>query len=96
MKQSTKSLSLIESDPGIPISKGESLIMSLAEAAVILGIQRTTAWSLYKRGEFPAPVLKIGSNLRVVRAHLQLFLETGDRVRPGTRVDSSQKIGLIA
>jgi predicted DNA-binding transcriptional regulator AlpA len=51
--------------------------MSLAEAAEVLGIHRTTAWSLYKRGDFPVPVLKVGSNLRVVKAHLQMFLETG-------------------
>ena len=33
--------------------------LSLAEAARVLGIHRSTAWELYKRGEFPLPVLKI-------------------------------------
>jgi len=66
--------------------------ISLAEAAEILGMHRTTAWSLHKRGEFPVPVLKIGSNLRVVRAHLQLFLETGERVRPAVRVNSVDEL----
>ena len=63
--------------------------ISLAEAAAVLGIHRTTAWSLHKRGDFPVPVLKIGSSLRVVRAHLQLFLETGLPVPSGTRTGES-------
>lgn len=63
--------------------------MTLAEAAEVLGIHRTTAWSLHKRGEFPVPVLKIGSNLRVVKAHLQQFMETGEPVVPGTLVGAS-------
>jgi len=63
--------------------------ISLAEAAGVLGIHRTTAWSLHKRGDFPVPVLKIGSKLRVVRAHLQLFLETGEPVPSGTRTGES-------
>jgi excisionase family DNA binding protein len=66
--------------------------MSLAEAAEILGIHRTTAWSLHKRGEFPVPVLKVGSNLRVVRAHLQRFLDTGLPVEPVRCVDNSAEL----
>ena len=65
------------------------LTMSLAEAAEVLGIHRTTAWSLQKRGEFPVPVLKIGSNLRVVRAHLLSFMETGEPVVPATSARAS-------
>lgn len=30
--------------------------------------------------EFPVPVLKVGANLRVVKAHLQRFLDTGEPV----------------
>jgi predicted DNA-binding transcriptional regulator AlpA len=63
-----------------------SMTLSLAQAAEILGIHRTTAWSLHKRGEFPVPVLKIGSSLRVVRAHLELYMSTGVPVGPGARV----------
>jgi len=67
--------------------------ISLAEAAGVLGIHRTTAWSLHKRGDFPVPVLKIGSSLRVVRAHLQLFLETGEPVTlPFRASDGSRSI----
>ena len=67
--------------------------MSLAEAANVLGIHRTTAWSLYKRGQLPVPVLKVGSSLRVVRVHLERFLETGDPVKPRTLVRSPSSEG---
>jgi excisionase family DNA binding protein len=65
-----------------------SMTMSLAQAAEILGIHRTTAWSLHKRGEFPVPVLQLGSSLRVVRAHLEQYMSTGVRVEPGTHIDA--------
>lgn len=48
--------------------------VSLAEAAHVLGIHRSTAWELYKRGEFPVPVLKIGNKLRVTKAQLARYL----------------------
>jgi|GEM_PF-1837280 len=70
---------------GRQIQVANRATISLAEAATILGVHRTTAWSLHKRGEFPVPVLKIGSSLRVVKAHLQLFLETGEPVESGAR-----------
>jgi hypothetical protein len=67
--------------------------MSLAEAAVILHIHRTTAWQLYRRGEFPVPVLKVGANLRVVKVHLQRFLDTGEPVTlPFRASDDSRSI----
>lgn len=67
----------------------ERATISLAEAALILGIHRSTAWSLHRRGEFPVPVLKIGSTLRVVKVHLQEFLETGDPIGSDSRVCAS-------
>ena len=54
--------------------------MSLADAAQVLGIHRSTAWALYKRGELPVPVLRVGASLRIVRAHVQQYLETGEKV----------------
>ena len=65
-----------------------SMTMSLAQAAEILGIHRTTAWSLHKRGEFPVPVLQLGSSLRVVRAHLELYMSTGIPVERGACIDA--------
>jgi excisionase family DNA binding protein len=61
-------------DVGIA-GRRQKLTMSLPEAAQVLGVHRTTAWSLYKRGEFPVPVLKVGSSLRIVTAHLEKFME---------------------
>lgn len=48
--------------------------VSLAEAAAVLGIHRSTAWELYRRGEFPIPVLKLGRRLRVTKLQLQRYL----------------------
>jgi predicted DNA-binding transcriptional regulator AlpA len=39
-------------------------------AARALGIGRTTAFGLAKRGEFPVPVRKVGNRYRVARADL--------------------------
>ena len=52
--------------------------MSLSDAAHVLGIHRSTAWDLYKRGEFPVPVLRIGRGLRVAKIQLEKFLLTGN------------------
>lgn len=59
--------------------------VSLGEAALVLGVHRSTAWSLYRRNEFPVPVLRIGSSLRVVKAHLETYLSTGVPVEPPLR-----------
>jgi excisionase family DNA binding protein len=48
--------------------------VSLAEAATVLGVHRSTAWELYRRGEFPVPVLQIGRRLRVSKVHLERLL----------------------
>jgi len=48
--------------------------VSLSEAARVIGIHRSTAWELHKRGEFPIPVLEIGSRLRVAKVHLEAFV----------------------
>jgi excisionase family DNA binding protein len=52
--------------------------LSLAEAAKVLGIHRSTAWDLYKRGEFPVPVLAIGHRLRVTKLQLERYLLGGE------------------
>jgi predicted DNA-binding transcriptional regulator AlpA len=60
----------------------------LAEATETTKLHRTTCWSLYKRSEFPVPVLRIGGSLRIVRAHLEMYLSNGVPVEPGTRIDA--------
>ena len=51
--------------------------ISLADAALVLGIHRSTASELYRRGEFPVPVLQIGHRCRVTKIHLERFLLAG-------------------
>lgn len=58
--------------------------VSLTHACVVLGIHRSTGWELYRRGEFPLPVLKVGHRLLVAKVHLARFLLDG-----GTRVEGS-------
>jgi len=89
MKSSVSTTELRRSSARDEVDVATRVTMTLAEAAEVLGIHRTTAWSLHKRGEFPVPVLKIGSNLRVVKAHLQQFMETGEPVTPGTSAVTS-------
>ncbi|WCO65289.1 helix-turn-helix domain-containing protein [Iamia majanohamensis] len=59
---------------GEEIDFTECATVSLAQAAKVLGIHRSTAWELYQRDEFPLPVLKIGHKLRVTKTHLARFL----------------------
>ncbi len=42
----------------------------VATAASILGIGRSTAYELIRRGEFPVPVRRVGTRLRVPVAPL--------------------------
>jgi excisionase family DNA binding protein len=56
--------------------------LSLAEAAEMLGIGRSTAYRLAQQGALPVPVLEIGPVLRVSLVHVERYLETGLPVRP--------------
>jgi predicted DNA-binding transcriptional regulator AlpA len=56
------------------IEKAECATVSLTEAAQVLGIHRTTAWELWRRGEFPIRVLTLGSRHRVTKMDLARFL----------------------
>ena len=86
VKQSTKNKSAAKNtvadvrDDERPNINNESLMISLGDAAQMLGIHRTTAWAIHDRGDFPVPVIKVGGHWRVVRAQLQHFINTGERV----------------
>ena len=43
------------------IEERECATVSLSEAAQVLGIHRTTAWELWRRGAFPVGVLDLGA-----------------------------------
>jgi predicted DNA-binding transcriptional regulator AlpA len=69
-----------EEAPDFGHEKSVPATVGLAEAALILGIHKSTAWALYQQGTFPVPVLKVGTRIRVVKVHIQQFLETGEPV----------------
>jgi hypothetical protein len=52
-------------------------ITDLVTAGRALGIGRTRAFELARRGEFPIPVLRVGSTWRVPTAPLLVLLEFG-------------------
>ncbi|WP_119730044.1 helix-turn-helix domain-containing protein [Thermomonospora amylolytica] len=45
-------------------------VVDIVTAARALGLSRTYAYDLAKRGEFPCKVLRIGTSYRVSTAHL--------------------------
>lgn len=49
----------------------------LREAAQVLGIDPRTAYRLVARGDFPVPVLRVGTLLKVSRVQLERFIESG-------------------
>ena len=51
------------------------LTLSIAEAAVVLGIGVSTAYRLCARGEFPVPILRIGGTAKVSARRLQLYVD---------------------
>jgi excisionase family DNA binding protein len=55
----------------------ESVLISLPEAAAVLGIHQTTAYRLAREGKFPVPVVKIGHMYRVNRILLNRYLVSG-------------------
>lgn len=61
-----------------PLDLSERATVSLAEASRALGIHRSTGWELWRRGEFPVPVLKVGHRLFVAKVHLERFLLGGE------------------
>lgn len=50
--------------------------ISLREAAEMIGVSRSTAYSLADRGEFPVPVFRIGSQMRVSRRRLAEWIDS--------------------
>jgi excisionase family DNA binding protein len=48
--------------------------VDLMTAAAVLGIGRTKAYDLAKRGEFPVPVIRIGDSYRIPTAALLTLL----------------------
>jgi len=62
----------------------EAAVCSLQHAASRLGIHRSTAYELVKRGEFPLPVIRVGSQIKVSLDQLEHFLKTGELLNGAT------------
>jgi hypothetical protein len=75
---------------GTRIDMNVCATLSLADAALVLGIHRSTASKLYRRGEFPVPVLQIGHRCRVTRIHLERFLLVGTTEAGASDVDTEE------
>lgn len=56
------------------IDRAERATVSLPQAAQIIGINRTTAWELVQRDEFPVRTIKVGSRYRVTKWDLARYL----------------------
>lgn len=54
--------------------------VTLERAAEILGIGRSTAFELVRRGEFPVRVVEIGRRRMVPLVHIERFLLGDDEV----------------
>lgn len=55
------------------------LLVSVGEAAVALGISRTTTYQMLREGRFPVRVIQIGGRYRVPRRDLERFIEGGEQ-----------------
>ncbi len=54
-------------------------------AAQALGLGRTAAYELARRGEFPVPVLRLGRSLKVTRASMLRYLDLDEAARPASK-----------
>ena len=60
-----------------------SLVVTVEEAAVLLGISRSLAYELVRQGEIPS--IRLGRRLVIPRQRLLAFIE-GEEVAAGDRV----------
>ena len=70
-------MGLIEPHAAADMLRAAGPTMSLTEAAAVLGIGRSTAYELARRGEWPTSLLRLGRQYRVPTAQLAALLESG-------------------
>ena len=68
---------------------GSKSLLSVDEAAILLGITRSTAYRAIHNGTLPAVVIKLGGRLRISRAALDRVLD-GDESTDTTVAAESQ------
>lgn len=55
----------------------EPVLLTVIEAAGVLGIGRTTAYALIREGAWPTPVVRLGKLIKIPASPLHRFVETG-------------------
>lgn len=50
------------------------VVVDVVTAGEVLGMGRTAAYEMARRGDFPVPVLRLGRRYRVATAHLRELL----------------------
>jgi len=65
-------------------------LLTVPEAGQVLGIGRTVAYQLVRRGEWPTPIIRVGAQIRIPRAPLLdlVGVSTAAPVAPPTRQPS--------
>ena len=69
-------------DPRTDARPAAPPLLSVLEAARVLGIGRTTAYALIREGVWPTPVVRLGRLIRIPAAPLRRFVETGRAETP--------------
>lgn len=67
---------LTEASGGLPETLSDTpAVVSVPEAGRVFGIGKNTAYDLARRGEFPAPVIKIGRRMFVLKSQLRRAID---------------------
>ncbi len=78
-------------EPEVAMDRSERLVVSVAEAAEMLGISRTLAYDLVARGELPA--LRLGGRIVVLLRPLERLLDGGQAEVAGVTDGSAGRPG---
>jgi excisionase family DNA binding protein len=57
-----------------PTSKSPKPLLSVEEAAILLGETRSTVYRAIKAGDFPLPIFRIGRRIRIPRRSVERLL----------------------
>lgn len=71
------------------VDREKALLLSVSEAAALLGIGERTAYALIERGEFPVPTVTVGKRLKVSRQAVERFVN-GDDIK-GARPPAARR-----
>jgi excisionase family DNA binding protein len=58
-------------------------MLTVAEAAEMLGVGRTMAYALIRTGTWPTPVVRVGRLIKIPAEPLHRLVSTGSTVRTG-------------